>query len=235
MAEEIDGLVDVPPDLSSPGELVVRDRVDERVRVVVSTAVTSLRQQQLLAEAGVSGADFIAASQLPAVSPLDPQSAEDESLLLFANAGIILMFIAIFSYGTWVLTAVVEEKQSRVVEVVLSTVRPRDLLMGKVLGIGTLALGQLLVLVLVGIAAARITRRPRPARDDPGHRRDVRALVRAGVPALRDDARVPRLARDADGGGVERDDAGHDARDHLLLRDDLRRPGATRAGRSRPC
>ena len=124
---------------------------------MVSTAVTSLRQQQLLAEAGVSSADFVAASQLPAVSPLDPQSAEDESLLLFANAGIILMFIAIFSYGTWVLTAVVEEKQSRVVEVVLSTVRPRDLLMGKVLGIGTLALGQLLVLVLVGIAAARIT------------------------------------------------------------------------------
>ena len=46
------------------------------------------------------------------------------------------MFIGIFTYGTWVLTGVVEEKQSRVVEVVLSTVRPRDLLIGKVLGIG---------------------------------------------------------------------------------------------------
>ena len=156
-AKEIDGLVDVPGDLADPGELVVRDRVDERLRVIVSTSVASLRQQQLLAAGGISTADFVAASQLPAVSPLDPQSAEDESLLLFANAGIILMFIAIFSYGTWVLTAVVEEKQSRVVEVVLSTVRPRDLLMGKVLGIGTLALGQLLVLVLVGIAAARLT------------------------------------------------------------------------------
>jgi ABC-2 type transport system permease protein len=155
--KDIDGLVEVPADLSSPGELVVRDRVDERIRVVVSTSVATLRQQQLLGEAGVSAADFAAASQLPAVTPLDPQSAEDDSLLLFANAGIILMFIAIFSYGTWVLTAVVEEKQSRVVEVVLSTVRPRDLLTGKVLGIGTLALGQLLVLVAVGIAAARLT------------------------------------------------------------------------------
>jgi ABC-2 type transport system permease protein len=155
--KQIDGLADVPADLSSPGELVVRDRVDERIRVVVSTSVATLRQQQLLEAGGVSTADFVAASQLPEVESLDPQSAEDESLLLFANAGIILMFIAIFSYGTWVLTAVVEEKQSRVVEVVLSTVRPRDLLMGKVLGIGALALGQLLVLVLVGIAAARLT------------------------------------------------------------------------------
>ena len=51
------------------------------------------------------------------------------------------MFIGIFSYGTWVLTGVVEEKQSRVVEVVLSTVRPRDLLMGKVLGIGAAGAG----------------------------------------------------------------------------------------------
>ena len=69
------------------------------------------------------------------------------------------MFIGIFTYGTWVLTGVVEEKQSRVVEVVLTTVRPRDLLMGKVLGIGLLALVQLLVLVAAGIAAAQLSGR----------------------------------------------------------------------------
>jgi ABC-2 type transport system permease protein len=69
------------------------------------------------------------------------------------------MFISIFSYGTWVLTGVVEEKQSRVVEVVLSTVRPRDLLMGKVIGIGVLALAQLLVLVAAGIAVAQLSGR----------------------------------------------------------------------------
>ena len=43
----------------------------------------------------------------------------------------ILLFIAIFTFGTWVLTGVVEEKQSRVVEVVLSTIEPRDLLIGQ--------------------------------------------------------------------------------------------------------
>jgi len=52
---------------------------------------------------------------------------------------------------------VVEEKQSRVVEVVLSTVRARDLLMGKVLGIGVLALAQLLVIVAAGITAAQLS------------------------------------------------------------------------------
>jgi ABC-2 type transport system permease protein len=77
--------------------------------------------------------------------------------IIFANAGIILMFIGIFSYGTWVLTGVVEEKQSRVVEVVLATIRPRDLLLGKVLGIGLLALSQLLVLVIAGLTFAQFS------------------------------------------------------------------------------
>ncbi len=99
---------------------------------------------------------------------LEPPTAEDTTALIFANAGIILMFIGIFTYGTWVLSGVVEEKQSRVVEVVLSTVRPRDLLMGKVLGIGVLALAQLVVLVAAGIGAAQLQRPPDPA---PDHRR----------------------------------------------------------------
>jgi ABC-2 type transport system permease protein len=58
-----------------------------------------------------------------------------------------------------VLTGVIEEKQSRVVEVVLSTVRPRDLLMGKVLGIGVLGLVQLLVFVTAALAAANFSQR----------------------------------------------------------------------------
>jgi ABC-2 type transport system permease protein len=58
-----------------------------------------------------------------------------------------------------VLNGVVEEKQSRVVEVILSTVRPRNLLIGKVLGIGILALAQLAVLVVAGLIAVQISGR----------------------------------------------------------------------------
>jgi ABC-2 type transport system permease protein len=69
----------------------------------------------------------------------------------------VLILIGIFSFGFTVLTGVVEEKQSRVVEVVLSTVRPRDLLMGKVLGIGILGLLQLGVFVVAGVLATLLT------------------------------------------------------------------------------
>jgi ABC-2 type transport system permease protein len=139
----VDAALDVPPDLSSPGELIVLDDAGSQLQGIVSTAIIGLR-------AGAAG-QLLAP---PTVTALKPSTAEDTTAIIFANAGIILMFIGIFTYGTWVLTGVVEEKQSRVVEVILATVRPRDLLMGKVIGIGLLALLQLVVLVTAGIGAA---------------------------------------------------------------------------------
>ena len=100
------------------------------------------------------------------VESLDPQTEADESRFLFANIGAVLILVGIFSFGFTVLTGVVEEKQSRVVEVVLSTVRPRDLLMGKVLGIGILGLVQLLVFVVAALAAAVAHGPVHAARDD---------------------------------------------------------------------
>ena len=137
-----------PPDLSGPGQLIVHRDASSELQAIAAAAVIGLRASE--------AAPLLAP---PAITALEPPSAADTTALIFANAGIILMFIGIFSYGTWVLTGVVEEKQSRVVEVVLSTVRPRDLLVGKVLGIGLLALFQLAVLVAAGLIAVQISGR----------------------------------------------------------------------------
>ena len=147
-AKTIDAALDVPADLSGPGKLTVLEAPDDRLRAITAAAVVGLR----------AGSDTALLSP-PTISALEPPTEEHTTAVVFANAGIILMFIGIFTYGTWVLTGVVEEKQSRVVEVVLTTVRPRDLLMGKVLGIGLLALVQLIVLVVAGIIATSLSGR----------------------------------------------------------------------------
>ena len=54
-------------------------------------------------------------------------------------------------YNTWILMGVMQEKASRVVEVLLATVRPIQLLGGKVLGIGLVALGQASLIVAVAL------------------------------------------------------------------------------------
>ena len=65
----------------------------------------------------------------------------------------ILIFMMIIMYGTWVATSVVEEKSSRVMEVILNAATPFQLLTGKVLGVGAAALTQYAAVLLAGCAA----------------------------------------------------------------------------------
>ncbi|MDQ2965269.1 MAG: ABC transporter permease [Chloroflexota bacterium] len=142
--DEVGGVYLPGPDPSSPGLLLFKQEPDSRIRQTVTAAVQAVK----LIDAGV-------VLTQPEVASLEPPSeAVDPTSLIIANVGVIFLFISIFSFGYWVLSGVVEEKQSRVVEVVLSTVRPRDLLMGKVLGIGILGLIQLFVLVGTALIGA---------------------------------------------------------------------------------
>jgi ABC-2 type transport system permease protein len=70
--------------------------------------------------------------------------------------GLILTYVLLTQFGTWLLIGVVEEKSSRVIEVLLSTLRSGQLLAGKVIGIGAVALLQaaLIVAVALGLGAA---------------------------------------------------------------------------------
>lgn len=83
---------------------------------------------------------------------------EDEDIRgIVAFAGLILMYIAILMYGSWMLSGVTEEKTNRVVEVLMSTLEPWHILGGKLIGIGLLGLAQLVVLVVVGLVAIYAT------------------------------------------------------------------------------
>jgi ABC-2 type transport system permease protein len=65
----------------------------------------------------------------------------------------ILIFMIIIMYGTWVAMSVVEEKSSRVMEVVLNAATPFQLLTGKVLGVGGVAFTQYVAVVAAGLVA----------------------------------------------------------------------------------
>ena len=62
----------------------------------------------------------------------------------------ILIFMMVIMYGTWIAMSVVEEKSSRVMEVVLNAATPFQLLAGKVLGVGAVAFSQYAAIVVTG-------------------------------------------------------------------------------------
>lgn len=69
--------------------------------------------------------------------------------------GVVLIFVMLTQYNTWILMGVMQEKASRVVEVLLAAVRPIQLLGGKVLGIGLVAMGQAILIVGFALIVSR--------------------------------------------------------------------------------
>ena len=73
--------------------------------------------------------------------------------LIAAYAMVIIFYITFIMWGMSIMRGVVEEKSSKVIEVILASVSPRQLMAGKVLGIGAVALTQYLVWAGTGVAA----------------------------------------------------------------------------------
>ena len=75
--------------------------------------------------------------------------------LLFASVVGILLYMTILMYGQNVLRGVLEEKQTRVAEVVVSSIRPTTLLAGKVLGVGAVGLTQMAIWLAASVLMIR--------------------------------------------------------------------------------
>jgi ABC-2 type transport system permease protein len=158
-AGEVEAVIEVPADLSGPGSVRFQEDADAVLTHLVSGTVIDLRSAALLADADIDVTALQAAQDAPEVDIADPPDSDTQGRFIVANIGAVLILVGIFGFGFTVLTGVVEEKQSRVVEVVLATVRARDLLMGKVLGIGILGLIQLAVFVIAALVASLATQR----------------------------------------------------------------------------
>jgi ABC-2 type transport system permease protein len=88
------------------------------------------------------------------LAPAAPARASSSASRGTSILGIIIVFVMLTQYETWTMIGVMEEKSSRVVEVLLATVRPLQLLGGKVLGIGAVAISQATTLLLFGLGLA---------------------------------------------------------------------------------
>jgi ABC-2 type transport system permease protein len=80
----------------------------------------------------------------------DSDPTRDLAGVVLGVAGAFILYFALLVYGAMVLRSVLEEKTGRIVEVILSSVRPWELMLGKILGVGAVGLTQLLIWVLFG-------------------------------------------------------------------------------------
>jgi ABC-2 type transport system permease protein len=134
-------------------ELLGLDTVDSKLQSLVTTAVQQQTLTSALTGAGIDPTQLTARSQV-SVDTLEPADPEAGQKLALALVGVILLFFSLSGYGQVVATGVVEEKQSRVVELLLATIKPWQLLAGKIIGLGAVGLLQLVILSAISAVGA---------------------------------------------------------------------------------
>jgi len=147
--DDLDALVTGrPADL----RVLVRQELDDDLRVLLTGLARRQALDRRISALGGNPDEVgraVAATRLD-VGVLEPQEPyHDERLAIGMIVG-ILVYLALLTYGQTVAQGVVEEKTSRVVELLLSTIRAWQLMAGKVLGIGLVGLVQLALLLAAG-------------------------------------------------------------------------------------
>ncbi|WP_037254228.1 ABC transporter permease [Kibdelosporangium aridum] len=136
-------------------QVTVKDTLNTELR---NTLNGLMRQQILTSELAAADLDpkevlgTAAAAQVN-VKQLEPRGDDQGQRLVIGLIVAFLLYMALMIYGQMVAQGVVEEKSSRVVELLLATVRPWQLLAGKVLGLGVVGLIQFAVIAAVGLVA----------------------------------------------------------------------------------
>ncbi|RVW06398.1 ABC transporter permease [Rhodococcus spongiicola] len=138
---------------------ITQSEIDAPLRIVLDGAVAAQAQTDALAAQGVDASRLAqdTSSAAITVDAIDPPDPERGQRIALSMAVVVLLYMQILAFGMYVAMGVVEEKSSRVVELLLSTLRPLQLLWGKVIGIGAVGLAQLTVYGVVGVSAGTAT------------------------------------------------------------------------------
>lgn len=137
--------------------LLFAEDVDDGLAGLLQEASARTRAAEALRADGVDPTRIRQALDPPplAVDTVDDGAEDGQEGVAFVV--VLILFGQLITYGMAVATGVVEEKTSRIVEVLLATIRPWQLLWGKIVGIGLLGLGQVLLVTVAGAAAAIAT------------------------------------------------------------------------------
>ncbi len=132
------------------------DGVVDQSAALVYSAANELTLRDSLAQAGLDAGQ---ADQVQTVAQVTMVSAEgdtassdineDNFRYAIAYGSALIMYMVVLIYGMWVSQGVVEEKSSRIMEIMINAATPNELMFGKVIGIGLAGLTQMLPLLIV--------------------------------------------------------------------------------------
>ncbi len=165
--EDLDAILVIPEDVvDRPYNLVMytHGSLSPQTEMYITQILNSAIEQVKLSRYDIEGLDKIINDIHTDVAlktiRIDGEEEKEASSMASYMVGITLVFILymfIMIYGQMVMTSIIEEKNNRVLELVVSSVKPVNLMLGKIVGIGAVAVTQILIWgVIIGVFSATV-------------------------------------------------------------------------------
>jgi ABC-2 type transport system permease protein len=123
----------------------------QSLRNTIASALNTVLMRQRLAHHGVAGPDLDAMMQpVEIATARAPHRVDREAAEISVTVLFFLMYMVIMLYGMNVARSIIEEKTSRIFEVLLATIRPEEMMAGKIIGVGSVGLTQVGLWIAAG-------------------------------------------------------------------------------------
>jgi ABC-2 type transport system permease protein len=161
--EKDDFLLFIPSDYVETGKVEVISEKKPSISVVddIETQMESILRNKKLIAAGIDTAVLNSSNAKVSINAkqLTDEGEKDASLGATYIVGFLaafMIYLALFIYGAQVMRGVIEEKTSRIIEVIVSSVKPFQLMLGKILGIGAVGLTQFLLWIILSTSLSTV-------------------------------------------------------------------------------
>jgi ABC-2 type transport system permease protein len=161
--EKDDFLLFIPSDYVETGKVEVISEKKPSISVVddIETQMESILRNKKLIAAGIDTAVLNSSNAKVSINAkqLTDEGEKDASLGATYIVGFLaafMIYLALFIYGAQVMRGVIEEKTSRIIEVIVSSVKPFQLMLGKILGIGAVGLTQFLLWIILSTGLSTV-------------------------------------------------------------------------------
>lgn len=168
--ESLDGILVLPElknknfdDLQKNTRLVINNKIGFDTKQKIISDINEVIRKEKIKQLGIAETQLINLDKSFTLKTINvsENNKEDSDLAFGVKSGlsILLMYVTfmfIIIYGVRVMRSVLEEKNNRVVEIIISSVKPFELMMGKILGVTLVALTQFVVWITMSVIGALV-------------------------------------------------------------------------------
>lgn len=161
-----DAFVSIPVDvLSNPKGVHIYSskNIGLSLKESVERLIQNKVRQELMYKAGISAKVYedtqvdIASETITVSENGGETSSSSAGAMILAGIMGLILYITLLLYGSQVMNGVIEEKSSRIIEVIISSVKPYQLMLGKIIGVGLVGLTQFVLWIVLTIGLTQVT------------------------------------------------------------------------------